>query len=162
MMWEHRTTLTGPNAIERTLKALESNGWQICAAITVSSGLVELIHKREHSQPRSPEENDQAFQDLIKHHHRHHLRDEAQDIQPRHDQEHHGALAYNVAIPEDSLRVTGVRTAELEDLQSIRSRAEKELMRSKPASAVWQSLRWVLGVTGAEPAFDKCTRSMLY
>ena len=106
-MWEHRITLTnpGPQIIKRTLKMLEMQDWQVCAAIMLPSGLVQLIHKREHS---TPEENDQAFQDLIEHHQQHHV--------------------------------------DLEELQAIRSRAEKELERIKPGGAVWQALRYILDI----------------
>ncbi len=135
-MWEHRITLTDPRPqqIKCTLKALGSQGWQVCAAVTLSTGLVELIHKREQPAPRSPKENDQAFQDLIEHHRQHHLRDEPEmDADPK---------------------IVSVSATDLDHLKKIRFKAETELQHANEGSTDWYTLRYILDKCRSDEEID--------
>ncbi len=152
-MWEHKIVLTGPTTVERTIESLELQGWQICAVTRTESGLVQLINKRPKPAfiapplPRSAEEDDQAFLELIEHHRQHHLRDEAQEIQPSHKQDYLGVLICSEKTKAGPKIVT-IDATDLERLRAIRFRAETELQRAKKASTDWYTLRYILDITG--------------
>ncbi len=133
-MWEHVTTLTGPKSLERTLKVIECNGWEVCGVITELSGLIKIIQKRQRLAPRSPKENDQAFQDLIEHHRQHHLRDEPEmDADPK---------------------IVSVSATDLDHLKKIRFKAETELQHANEGSTDWYTLRYILDKCRSDEEID--------